>query len=95
MAKPDRSAIGLVPDGQFKSASVALDSNDIIVLYADGLVEARNTANDEFARERLAGFMMAHYTDSAEVFLNGLTKTLSSFTQDFHDDFTIVVLKIV
>lgn len=92
---PTGPAIGLVPEGMFRSNSVSLDTGDMIVLYTDGLVEARNTSNDEFTKERLAGFMMEHHADTAEVFLNGLTRTLNAFTQDVHDDLTIMVLKMV
>jgi len=46
--------LGLFGTGTFAARSIRLEPGDGLVLYTDGLTEARNQAGEEYAAERLA-----------------------------------------
>lgn len=92
--KPTGPAIGLAPEFTYKSNTVQLRSGDVVVFYTDGLVEARNRSKEEFSQERVAEFMLDHHTDSAEQLLSSLVNEVGAFAVDFHDDLTVMVLKM-
>lgn len=44
---------GILPDVEFEEREVQLAPGDVVVLYTDGVVEARDAAGDQFGEERL------------------------------------------
>jgi phosphoserine phosphatase RsbU/P len=94
LLSPTGPAIGLMKDSVYKTKHLKLLSNDLILLYTDGLSEARNSKGDEFGEERLTEFVKTYNRESAENFLDILRKSINAFASDFHDDITIVVLKV-
>lgn len=92
--RPTGPAIGLIPEVKYRSKTVQLSSGDVVILYTDGLVEARNDAKEEFTQERVAQFMCDHRSDSAERLLSGLVNEVGAFAGNFHDDLTVMVLRI-
>jgi sigma-B regulation protein RsbU (phosphoserine phosphatase) len=46
--------LGLFCNGQYSASVVALDPADCLVLYSDGITEARNGADAEYGADRLA-----------------------------------------
>ncbi|MBI1763862.1 MAG: PP2C family protein-serine/threonine phosphatase [Acidobacteria bacterium] len=87
---------GLFQGVKYESAQVQLASNDILVLYSDGITEAENRQGDDFGRERLARLIVAHHTRTAEALLETVFTTLTEFTehQEPNDDQTLLILKI-
>jgi sigma-B regulation protein RsbU (phosphoserine phosphatase) len=51
--KDGGSPIGMFSSAQYQQASIALLPEDALVLYSDGISEARNSAEQEFGDERL------------------------------------------
>ena len=47
-------ALGLIPDYPFQTGTRALGAGDSVILFTDGLTEARNGAGEEWGQERLA-----------------------------------------
>jgi len=45
--------LGLFCDGRYSAEEVQLDAGDTVLLYTDGLSEARNSAEDEYGEARL------------------------------------------
>lgn len=45
--------LGVVPDAPFVSGRVTLRRGDVLLVYSDGILEARNEADEEFGLERL------------------------------------------
>ncbi len=68
----------------------------MIVLTSDGVVEARDRADDLFGFQRLEDAVAAGPTSSTEAMVDHLKAELVAFVgdQDPHDDVTIVVLGI-
>jgi len=56
LAKGD-PALGLTPDAQYFEHSVVLKKGELLVVYSDGVTEARNEANELFSEERLSALL--------------------------------------
>jgi serine phosphatase RsbU (regulator of sigma subunit) len=72
--------ISLRPDGEYTSREVPLERGDLVLLYTDGLAEARN-GETLFGEERIA----AHLRRDPSVDLHVLCKSLSEAAEDFAD----------
>src|SRR6185436_21084417 len=57
--------LGVLPDAEYEKASISLGAGDRVVLFTDGLTEARNEADDEFGEDRLLESAIAHRACSA------------------------------
>lgn len=87
-------AIGLMNAPSYRSERVDMEPGDVMILYTDGLVEARNRAGDEFDIQRLASFITDHHEKSAQALVAELNHTLHAFTEGcLVDDLTLLVLK--
>jgi len=88
-------AVGFFPDETYVQASVNLEKDDIIIMYTDGITEAKNTAKFMFSEEKLLKTVEANKTQSAtaiaEAILNAVKKHLQESEQK--DDITLVVAK--
>lgn len=81
-------------DAPFRSAEIYYQQGDVLILYTDGIVEARNPAGDDFGEERLARFLDAHHHGSADEILSGLWTTVEHFTQGGErDDAAVMMVK--
>lgn len=92
--KPTAPAIGLIPETDFVLESISVKKNDLILLYTDGLIEARNN-DEEYGEEKLLAYIEKNNQFSAEEVLNGIFKDVRSFTEKFDDDVTALVIKII
>lgn len=52
-AVPKGMALGVVPDAAYMAAQLVLEAGGTLVLYTDGLTDARGTAGDMFGEDRL------------------------------------------
>ena len=68
-------------------------AGDRLILYTDGLTEARNTADEEFGEDRLLASAIAHRDCSAPALQARLTAAIAAFTDgSLQDDATLMVL---
>jgi serine phosphatase RsbU (regulator of sigma subunit) len=72
---------------------IKFDRGDQIVLFTDGVLEARDRNKEEFGPRRLKRFILDNHVFSAEEFNHELLKRLSSFTGDKYND-DIFILNI-
>jgi serine phosphatase RsbU (regulator of sigma subunit) len=70
-----------------------LNSGDLIVIYTDGIVEARGENNEEFGEQRMGNFVQENKDKSANEFLVDLRKSLKEFTRYVQDDMTLLVIR--
>jgi len=90
---PTGPALGLTRDARYRSESINYNSGDLFVFYTDGLVEAHQNG-EEFGEERLASYVKNHIQQSADKLLYGLLETARNFADKFHDDVTLLLVKI-
>ena len=93
--EPTGPAIGLTHDPEYTSKTLHLGSGDLILLYTDGLTEARNANGEEFGEHRLASYIKDHISESLDNLLSGLRNTAASFAGGFQDDVTMLILKVL
>lgn len=98
--QPPGIGIGLeegdVFDRVIREESFGLQQGDVVVMYTDGLTEARNRAREEFGQDRIRTMLQQIDGESAEQILNAIRNTYESFREgeDAHDDFSCVVVRI-
>lgn len=51
--EPTGPAVGMLPDMEFKIKAVTLDRGDSLLLYTDGIIDARNPLEERFTEPRL------------------------------------------
>lgn len=91
---PTGPAIGLMPEPPFRSEILEFEPGDVLLLYTDGLIEARDPRGAEFGQERLVEFIRAHHEESADALLTGLREAVENFAgKRLQDDVTLVILK--
>jgi sigma-B regulation protein RsbU (phosphoserine phosphatase) len=68
---------------------------DVMVIYTDGIVEARNAAQDEYGEERLQQMLEQTYFLDADDIKKRILTDLGEFShgQPMHDDQTLLVVK--
>ncbi|MFC6998348.1 GAF domain-containing SpoIIE family protein phosphatase [Rufibacter roseus] len=68
--------------------------NDVMVIYTDGIVEARDDAQNEYGEERLKYMLSQTYHLEAEDIKSAIINDVNDFTKDIlHDDQTLLVIK--
>lgn len=91
-------ALGMIKDNSkiVKEVELPLEVGDVIVLYTDGITEAKNMKGEMFGLDRLKNSiaLYAGYTD-AEGLLQGIAKDFSGFVEEHlqDDDVTLIALK--
>ncbi|MCH8276332.1 MAG: SpoIIE family protein phosphatase [Bacteroidetes bacterium] len=91
------AAIGLMRDAKFEEQTAHLDLNDIMVIYSDGLTEARNEIGRFFGEDRLRDLLRPLRSLSASQAGNRILGAVKSFKQGVQasDDLSIILLKRV
>ena len=84
--------LGVTPEAQYMDTHVDLEAGDIVVLYTDGLTEARQ-GEEMFGTERLAAALDQCAERRASDIVHALLQTVRAFSDQPLDDVTIVVLK--
>jgi len=88
-------AIGLTNRAKFKERIVHLDPGDMMLVYSDGLTEARNEIGRFFGEERLKEIFEKLRDHSAEKAGETLLKAVERFEQGArrHDDLSIILIR--
>jgi sigma-B regulation protein RsbU (phosphoserine phosphatase) len=85
--------LGVLADAEYEQAQVALTQGDRIVLFTDGLTEARNGDDEEFGETRLIDAALAHRACSAPALQARLADAVLTFTGgQLQDDATLIVM---
>jgi phosphoserine phosphatase RsbU/P len=87
--------LGVLEGAEYQQAHVALTPGDRLVLFTDGLTEARSPGDEEFGEERLLEAVIEHRACSAPSLQARLVNAVASFTAgQLHDDATLIVLGV-
>jgi serine phosphatase RsbU (regulator of sigma subunit)/PAS domain-containing protein len=85
--------VGLFPDASYQTARFTLPAGRCVVLYTDGVVEARNLERQEFATEGLEAAVPAVAASAAAVAEDVLKQVLSHSGGHLDDDAAVLVLR--
>ncbi len=85
--------LGAFPEAVYSDDRIKLQSQDVLVLYTDGLSEAQNRAEEEFGERRILETVGQNLFASPEVIKDKIIQTVRAHTADFQDDLTLIVAK--
>ena len=86
--------VGLIPGTEYSQTVVALKPSDLIVLYTDGITDARNETGQELGREQLLEWTRQAPVDSPRALGEDLLQRLALFRGNIrNDDETLLVLQ--
>jgi sigma-B regulation protein RsbU (phosphoserine phosphatase) len=87
--------LGMFPHSDYQCERFSLNRGDTLILFTDGIVEARNSQGEEYGSERLERVVMEHRHSSARELAQAIERDLDAFIQGvpFADDRTMVILR--
>jgi serine phosphatase RsbU (regulator of sigma subunit)/pSer/pThr/pTyr-binding forkhead associated (FHA) protein len=86
--------LGLFPTATYESGTVRFQPGDHLVLFTDGVLEARDASGEEFGDDRLQQLLKENAKASAADILQRLNEAINEFSADTpqHDDITMMIL---
>jgi sigma-B regulation protein RsbU (phosphoserine phosphatase) len=88
--------LGPFPEATFKTENFLMKQEDILLLYTDGVTEARDEHGNFFGEDRLTDLLMKHKELSAKEIAQRLLESVQVFSAlggEYSDDKTLVVIK--
>jgi sigma-B regulation protein RsbU (phosphoserine phosphatase) len=88
-------AVGIFKGAEYDLDSTYLATNDILVLYTDGITEVINVQEEEFGEDRLEAIIRDNATQSAQTIADRILAAIKLFAgeKDLFDDATLVIIK--
>lgn len=94
--KPNGPAIGLLPEPSYVTDVVETKPGDVLILYTDGLLEARATDGAHFGEDRLISFIAGHHERPAEELVSSLWTAVRQYSDSvMNDDVALLVAKFI
>lgn len=80
----------------YQSGQVRLRSGDLLIIFADGVVEAVNEAGQEYGESRLVPLLEAAPSETAAETMKRVMTDVNQFASFArqHDDITCLVLRV-
>lgn len=96
LATPGGLLVGILPDAHFTTASTTLAPGDTLLLYTDGLTEARTGEGRTslYGDEALHAFATGHAGRSPDAIIEALTGLLDGFGNGLDDDTALLALGV-
>ena len=92
-AAPPGLLLGPFPNWTGSDRHTRLHAGDVVVLYSDGVTEARN-GQDQFGEERLRVVLGAHAGDSAAAVAGAIEQAVKDHSPEPSDDIAILVVRL-
>ncbi len=92
--KPNSQPIGLFMEAQFTEEISFLEPGDKLLVYSDGVSEARNTVREVLGEQRLGNIVEDYASAPTSEFFDGVLGKVLEFVGDasLEDDFTLLAL---
>ncbi len=76
-------------------SEIVLEDEDTIVLYTDGITEAKNSEMEDFGSKLFEDILLKNYKKEVDEISNKVIREVTLFSQNNsqHDDITLVILK--
>jgi len=89
------TVLGVFADVEYQSGAIDLRPGDRLLLYTDGITEARNADGEEYGEERLSTALARHrHLGAAELHAAVLADVRGFATLGFEDDATLVAVAV-
>lgn len=77
-----------------KTENLAYSPGDVLALYTDGIIEARNRDKEEYGYDRFEEILLQNKDRSAEEIAESIVSSVKSFVHgELQDDYTVLILK--
>ena len=88
--------LGLFAHTTFESVEIRLEKGDVLVLYTDGVNEARNSEGKWFGVERLVNLVLEHRGCSPQALKDAIVNRVQTFSegQEQRDDITVLIVQV-
>jgi sigma-B regulation protein RsbU (phosphoserine phosphatase) len=88
-------ALGILKDAIYNTGITILDTDNVMLLYTDGITETINDKQEDYGEERLLNMLVCNRKQSAQDIVEIIIGDLQKFTKmdALHDDRTMLVLK--
>lgn len=87
--------LGAAEDTVYEEKEIQLTNNDVVIMFTDGIVEARNHNDNSFGYNRLKKLIKDTVSMSASEITQEIYNQVKTFsTTEQHDDLTLVCLKV-
>jgi len=84
---------GVFPDATYDQGVIAFGSGDRVILYTDGITEARNADDEEFGEDRLIAAAVEYRSADVPTLERRLSDAVNTFTAgSYQDDATLIVI---
>jgi sigma-B regulation protein RsbU (phosphoserine phosphatase) len=92
---PTGQMLGPFPNQTYNTESTYLDLGDVLLMYTDGVTEARNEKGEFYGEDRLAELLRTHRTRTAKEITQLILEDVETFAVrgDQSDDMTLVVIR--
>ena len=85
--------LGVFAEGTYDQGAIDFAAGDRVILFTDGITEARNAADEEFGEERLIAAAVEYRSQDAKCLERRLFQAVSAFTGGtYQDDATLIVM---
>ena len=88
-------AVGLDAEAAFEEGTETLEPGETVVMYSDGVVQAKNAAGEAFGAERLMHVFEGHSPAGAGEAIRRIEEAVAGFSEgrEHDDDFTVLALR--
>jgi PAS domain S-box-containing protein len=88
--------LGVRENVAFEEKRLRMQGGDVLVLYTDGVTEARDAAGELFGQARLCAIVNRCHRESPEAIIDAVLREIAEFTDSavLEDDVTMVVMKV-
>jgi len=93
--------LGLLRSGEYgrhiEEAELGYERGDVLVLYTDGIIEAKNEDGEEYGSQRLRSVIVENVRLNSKQISGKLVDDLYNFTgkNELNDDYTFLIIKFV
>ncbi|MBN1500246.1 MAG: DUF3369 domain-containing protein [Spirochaetes bacterium] len=89
--------VGIFPEEKYSSSVINLDPGDKIILYTDGLIEAKNSKGEFVGAENFHRIIRENYKLKPDKLITAILNSVQAFTGDeeIDDDRTILIAEIL
>lgn len=89
--------LGLFPEAKYEASAVEASRGDLLLLYTDGISEARSSSGEEFGEERVESLLQLCQGQSPEAIVEALLKDVRLFRGGAPqgDDVTVMAVRRV
>jgi len=93
--RPTGPALGVLPDSTYAQGVLSLDPGDLLLLYTDGLIDARSAQGEAFGAGRLAQLLNLRRREGARQVVEALQQALQAFAggEAPFDDVTLLAAR--